>query len=378
MIIPKKTIYKAIGSVIALLILIGIGFALKYWVEHRPKDGPSQRAVRFIKLDGRVTVKHAGNGAALPATLDIALEQGDAIQTSTDASATVEYSNGSVYTIRPGSTIILQNFDNSSHVVNKIENGGVRVKSEGPDTIITPNTKVDTEKGTRATLQTAEGKDTIVVGTGTAKFLTNSGEKGTIGADELVKVDKGVVSRGSMPRPTLAEPQNAKQFLLEPDSDINLTWKPVPDTSRYNVEISSSISFPQQGIMVNPSGLNETKFTWHKPPQGSFFWHVQAVNKDGVEGEWSEPFTFAVQIKKAHGELPLRITRTYEINFFLVEIEGVTKPGALVTINDKQIEVDAGGKFTAEVTFPRETRQRVIVIDAKDANGNSKTINQKL
>lgn len=383
-IISKKKIYKITGSIFALIMIVVLGYGAKWYFENRNPSGSDRtRAARFLTLDGQVTVRRASNNLTVPATRDMELEPGDTIQTSSNSSALVEYEDGSRITIRPGSTIILKE-DNKARVVNDLKDGKIKVTTtDGTTTqhiVALPGaTKAVVDKASDASIDVSGEKSSIVVGRG---FTTVSNAQGSqkLAADQRADIDKGAIKVAQlMPAPKLDLPENAKQFLIEKNAgEINFSWQPVPEADRYRLMISSSISFPEQALAVNIDALGNTKYTWRTPVDGSYFWRVQAINKDGVEGKWSDTPNFSIQTKKQGKEIPIQLKKIEEIHRLLVEIQGTTKPGAMVTINGRLVQIDAAGNFKDNVSFPADVRERTIVIEAKDQNGNTGRKEQRL
>src|SRR5437762_13810564 len=98
-VVSKKSIYRVIIYTLTLLFFVGVAYGIKYWVETKPGSGFDGPSARFLKIEGRVTIKHTSNNTPIVATSDTKLEPGDTIQTSSDSSAVVEYADGSRYNI---------------------------------------------------------------------------------------------------------------------------------------------------------------------------------------------------------------------------------------------------------------------------------------
>jgi hypothetical protein len=381
-IISKKTIYKAIGSVIALVLLVVIGFVIKTSFENRKAlDLTTSKSSRFLKIEGKVTIKKASNGTTIPASPYVELEPGDSVQTGSGATALIEYEDGSRYTVKSDSTIILK--ENSKQVVSRLEDGGVKVStldnSRRHIVGVPSGERTEFASGSDVGIDTRAGKTTIVVGRGLPTVFTSQGQQ-NLQANQRLDISKeGVKLTDLPPPPKLQTPENAKQLLISPQEIVTFSWQPVAVASGYRLAVSPNISFPEQSLTVNSSQLTEASYKWSKPISGNYFWRVQAINKEGYEGNWSEPVNFSVLVRKEAGkDIPLKITKRTEISRLLIEIEGVTSPGVLLTINNIQVDIDEKGRFKHAVTFSNNVPERIITIEAQDPNGNTKKITEKL
>ncbi|MBL8148756.1 MAG: FecR domain-containing protein [Blastocatellia bacterium] len=378
-IIPKKTINRVIGSIIAVVLFLVSGFLLKMYLESRPKIEVDSRAAKFIKVEGRVSIKKASSGVTETVNLDTLLESEDTIQTGGDSYAIVQYADGSIYNIKSDSTIIFKETYESKdkeekRVASKITIGTISVRTtpeSGSHTVSLSNTTADINKDSDATLSSDGVKDTIQVLSGSVKAQTPKGTE-LISTDERLEIVKDGNKRSKLPpSPALKSPQNGTKFLLKNREEIELAWEPIADAQYYRVMVSPVYSFPIKSLSLDKQQITDTKFKWANPIEGSYYWRVQAITRDGVEGKWSDTPSFEVKIQKQFKEIPVKITKTTEINFFLIEIEGVTNPGGLVSINDRpQIQADSSGYFKADVSFPPGTRIRKLQIEVVDANGN--------
>ncbi|MEW6730738.1 MAG: FecR domain-containing protein [Acidobacteriota bacterium] len=377
-VISKKTIWRAIGALIGLVVLTGAFFLVKYLLSGEPPQEDNRRAARISFLDGAVMVKRANASAPERATLNMVLEPGDTIQTSSGASAVVQYVDGSVCKIKPGSTIILRENntkDDKTQVANEVTVGIVNVSTHDKSTyrIDTPNTRTLINQNSTATVGSDGQKDFVVTSNGTVKVTPlKGGEPQMLGANERVDVSGSEVKRSSvLPSPGLTNPPNGKPFVVDKNSEIEFAWQPVAGAGHYRLEVSSTPSFPEKALVINDAGINGTSYKWVKPVDGSYFWRVQALDQEGREGNWSDSPNFTVKVKTQNRDIPIKITNKVEIGYLLVTVEGITKPGVMLRINENPVPVDAKGNFKKDVSFPANTPQRTLVLEAFDNNGNT-------
>src|SRR5438552_3754586 len=106
-VVSKKSIYGITAVVSFLLIVAAVVYALML-LKPGTSGTSNKLSARFLKTEGRVTVKRAATNETVVASPNMALEPGDTIQTSTDSTAVVEYQDDSVYNIKSGSTVIFK------------------------------------------------------------------------------------------------------------------------------------------------------------------------------------------------------------------------------------------------------------------------------
>jgi hypothetical protein len=76
---------------------------------------------------------------------------------------------------------------------------------------------------------------------------------------------------------------------------FTISWTPVSDPTgivAYNWQVSSSSAFTS--VLVQSSTNGATQDTVSGLADGSYFWRVQAVNGDFVQGTWSQPRSFTL------------------------------------------------------------------------------------
>ncbi|MBN8721994.1 MAG: FecR domain-containing protein [Acidobacteria bacterium] len=380
-VIQKKTIQKIIFTIITVLVLGVTGYGIWVWVtqiiEEQKPD--AYRVAKFIRFDGNVTVIKRGTNEALSATKDMALKEGDTIQTSSGSSALVEYLDGTKYTIKAGSTLIItEDSRKDKRITNKLQGGGVKVNTpedSNKHIIDSEGTKVRVEKNSDVDLDNKNGQTTVQVTSGLANLLGNTEQ--TISADQVAKIDKtGVNINNLPPPPKLGSPINAKEMLVNPGEPIEFVWDSIPNAEKYNLTLASNISFSDQSIKLQALDIKETKYKWEKPSNGPIFWKVQAITTDGLQGKWSEPYNMKV-IRKGEEKIQIQLTKKNMITQLLWEIEGNTTPGVILRINNIPTEVDAKGHFKKDVTLsPNSERQ--IVFEARDPSGNTGKLIEKL
>ncbi len=380
-IIQKKTINKAILTVVLLLLAVGVVYGIKVWREKYPPLPPNiDRAAKFANIEGNVSVKRQGDTTFEAGNLQMSLKQGDTIQTGSGATAIVIYEDGTKYTLKPGSTLIItESSRQQKRIVNELPVGGVNVSTQKDSDnhyIKSGNVKVGVDKSSDSTINNKDNKTTVVVTGGLATLFFGDGKEQIVAQDQVAEIDKTEVKVTELPPPPkLSKPESAKELLLERTKpEVDFVWAPTPSTQSYTLEVSSTMAFPQQAIKLRVSDIKENKYKWINPPSGQVFWRVQAVIKDQIQTKWSEPSSARIQIKG--GNIEIELTKRKEIAPLLWEIEGTTIPGARLRINNQQVAVDSNGHFKKDVALAPD--QKEILLEASDPSGNNGRLVVKL
>ena len=92
------------------------------------KSGPTaEKQARFTALDGTVKIKKSSSNSWVTAAYDIPLEKGDVVQTGSEGMAKVVFNDGTNYTIKQDSLIVIE--ENSANDQQQT-NVAVAVSSE--------------------------------------------------------------------------------------------------------------------------------------------------------------------------------------------------------------------------------------------------------
>jgi hypothetical protein len=344
----------------------------------------SQQA-HFTNIDGKVRVKKANSNTWVTADYSLPLEKGDVVQTSSEGMAKVVFSDGTSYTVKQDSLIVVEeNSTNSS---------------------LQTNVAVQVTTGTvdLATATYQQGsKSSVIVSGATANLAPESaamvrndpqGDHHEI----LVKRGSGEVQRGNevvrltdyekvtfkntSPQmakakeiipPTLIAPANMMPMFLTPGQakQVTFTWTPVEGAAAYHVRVShnpyfSSTVFDRvvRGTEVQIGGLD----------QGSYYWVVQSVQGDSKESVESEKNRFALMPKGGEQAVIALELQPFVQHGHVIEVRGKTEPSARVMVNGEEVPVvSMDGQFHY-FTPPLPNGESVITVTAQNAHGGVNT-----
>ena len=346
--------------------------------------GGGDNDAQFLTVEGDVQFQKGPTGDWKPAEARTPLYNGDWVKTGDRASAELIFSNGSLYTV--GSGALLEIYSQFNPATSKKSNlvqmqiGSIEVAtSDDQSTVRTPGSQVTVDSDSQAQVgvdpqkQTAvvteKGSSSVAPTEGGAAVKLATGEKVTATpAGSLSPVKKLL-----MP-PLLREPTDNHPVTLG-EAQVNFVWDPVPGAAAYQFQVSRSRLFT--AIEIN-SKRQKTTAAAKVTSEGAFYWRVASVGPDGDVGPFSNPYRFRVAGggRESGAGNPdatppsLVLKRPYPLGGPFYMIEGTTDPGATVTINDEDVEVESNGHFKKLVSFNKVGRNAVVV-KAVNASGKA-------
>jgi hypothetical protein len=235
--------------------------------------------------------------------------------------------------------------------------------------ISTPTVRTTAGEQTEGGIRVAQSGDSDVrIWRGSGQVETRTGERVNLGPSEAVVVDasgKAAPKQVLPPVPTLlAPPHQAEITYPDPTrATTMLAWKAVPGATSYHVMLDYSAYFNRP--IVDRGGIGDSSVQLQGLDTGKYYWRVAAVDKDGVEGAFSEFARFTVVRRggpgTAGGPPPPLAIQELELRTNILQIKGRTEPGATVTVNGQRVDVQHDGSFNEFITLDKPGRQMVVV-----------------
>ena len=335
----------------------------------------------FIFVEGDVTLQRAGRSNFESAKQRVPLFDGDFIKTGRTGSAEIMFTDGTLFTIRPGSLFEVRRptaAEGSGSEV-KMVSGAVNVyTSTSPSTVSTDDATAAIERNSRVSVDVAQGEKTEVttyrgrttVSTG-LNTVTLEGRQRVVAAARTGALSTRVLLPEA-PVPIL--PADNRTFDLTGGGDVDLRWSRVPDAARYRIQISRSRLFVPDANEVDLDDRTGLSSRIKVSREGPYFWRLAAINRAGVSSDWSSVWRFRMLQEPVHSGTAdttppeLTVYPPQQMgNLFL--IFGKTEHGAVVTVNADPADVATDGTFKKTVTIERDG-YAMLVIKAVDASGN--------
>lgn len=378
--IRKSTIY----SIVALIVFI-IGATGFYWWASRHEwfshvqatDAPLNSA-QILSFEGDVRVTRASTRETIVVTRPTFVAAGDTIQTQADGRAVLKMVDGSIYTVKPNSTIVVR--DNSSLLSGKnvrvsLDDGQLNVRTDeqgGSDNVVEvaeSENKVmsDTDASFNADAQTKGGEIRISRG---GVETTLGGQTTTIGENEFASVNNGQITNREklLDPPHQSTPENLAQIIdaTGAGAGVTLTWQSNGATSYY-LQVSRSPYFSPDSIFVDRPQLTTTESRIGGLSPGTYYWRLRSTAKSGQTTDWDEPWKFQVVRNDSGRSIEVTEWRSDNIGGNVYLISGRAQPGLAVRVQGREpTYVASDGTFRIQVTTP----SAVAAIEISDDRGN--------
>ena len=339
---------------------------------------------QIIALQGKVEVQRANQAQWERARERQPLYNGDFVKTSSEGSAEILFSDGTVFRVGSDSLLEVHREARGGRVSAQ---GEVRLKigevkvytTTNPSLVLTDAARAEVENDSRVGVDVASDSSAVVSAySGRAKVTSAKGEETDLGERQSVRAERSgeLKERRAIPDVPLLE-QPPANFLLDLDKAkrVTLGWRPVTGAVGYHLQVSRSRLFASTGLEVDAKARPDTRATLNVLRAGTFYWRVAALGDERVRSEWSPSRTFkaftGARLEELTDTTPprLEIAPLKQLGNFVL-VQGVTEPGATVTVNGEPAEVSGDGTFKKTVVIHQEGRN-ILTIRSTDPAGNS-------
>ena len=341
----------------------------------------------FTLIDGTVRVKKASGNTWINADYTTPLEKGDVVQTGAEGIAKVVFADGTNYTLKQDSLIVIEESSSSSAQQTKVavelttgtvdlatstysQGNGSEVKMGGATASFAPESTamVRNDPHAQAEVLVKRGSGEVQRGTETVKLTEYEKVSFTPTAPKMTKVKE-------IAPPTLIQPANMAPIFLNGSAPVDFSWTPVGNAQGYHVRVSRNPYFSST-VMDKRTPVPQIKVPGLQ--EGAYYWLVQSVDAENKESVESEKNRFTVIAKNAGAmELPLEL-EPFVQHGRIIEVRGRTEPKARVMINGQEVpDVHPDGSFQF-FTPQLPNGENVLTITAQNAKGGYKTIPKKV
>ena len=351
------------------------------------KDVGQQQA-HFTNLDGTVRVKRNNSNVWQNASYDLPLSKGDVIQTGPEGIAKVVFTDGTNYTIKQDSLIVVE--DNSTNeaqqtqVAVQVTTGTVDLAtatySQGSSSrviVAGATASLGPESSAQVHNDNLGNDHTILVKQGSGQVARN-GEVVRLGSYERISFkaeDVKMTHLKEVGPPTLITPANMSPIFATKDSgQLDFTWTPMPNVRAYHIRVSKNPYFTQLAE-DRTVPLSELKLA--PLPEGAYYWAVQSIDQQGKESVESEHNKFTIIAKSAASTLALTLDPFVQ-HGHVIEVRGKTDPAARVMVNGDEVPVIGSDGSFRYYTPPLSSGENSITVTAQNAKGGVSTQTQKI
>lgn len=366
--IRKTTIY---GLIVFCLVAGAVG-GVAWWASRNnwfvqtmeieiPKD-----AARIVSFEGDVRIVRAQTRETILVTKETYVAAGDTIQTQSDGRAIVQMIDGSVYSVRPNSTVVVRDSTSlfgGKNVRVRINDGqlNVRTNDQPEDTkniVELGESENQLQSRTDASFNAngANGGE-IRISRGGVE-TTIGGDTTTIGENEYATVNNGKLSAREKllapPRPQT--PENSAQIADTAGGgvSVNFTWLDAEGGSAvsYYLQVARSPLFASDSILVDRGSILSRDFRLTGLSPGTYYWRVKSTAKSGQTTNWNEQWKFTV-VKGGGGVAIDAVEWLVEPvggNVFI--LSGRTRPGMVVRSLGRSTFAGPDGAFKLQISTP--------------------------
>lgn len=350
------------------------------------EPGPQQ--AHFTNIDGIVRVKKASSNSWVQADYSLALERNDVIQTSPEGLAKVVFTDGTHYTVKPDSLIVIrENFLNAAQqtqVAVQVTTGTVDLATAN----ISPGSKSQvTVAGATASfasetaaevlndptkdqhaIQVKKGAGEVSRGEENVKLGVNEKVSFTDDASQMTKTKE-------ISPPFLIGPFDNQQVSLGPDDKgVTFYWSEVQGIKAYHVRVSRNQFFTPSSVIFDRN-VTGSQVILKDMVMGGYFWEVQSIGDGGKESVESPRSRFTL-VPKGNDSSSIALDLSDFVQHgHSIEVKGRTEAGARVMVNGQEAVVNSDGTFR-HFTNPLPTGENMITVTAQNAKGGVSTKQQ--
>jgi hypothetical protein len=350
--------------------------------DDRQVSDPGPQQAHFINIDGVVRVKKASSNTWVTADYSLALEKNDVVQTADEGIARVRFADGTNYTVKPDSLIVIQensvNESQQAKVAVQVTTGtvdlataGAMVRGSKSQVIVAGATATfSPESAGEVQNDPRNDQHSILVKKGGAEVQRGS-EDLKIGENEMLAFttdSPNMVKTKEIGPPVLMDPKSGDNVQLDPKSKgITLTWAPVDGIHSFHVRVSRNQFFT--GPLVVDQNWTHLELVLANLSPGSYWWEVQSVSDNGKLSSGSERNKFTVVPYAENGaKIPLEIVSLIQ-HGHVFELKGQTEPGARVMVNGQEVAmINPDGTFH-HFTNQLPTGENWITVTAQNSKG---------
>jgi hypothetical protein len=351
--------------------------------------GVVAQQAHITALDGTVRVKKANSNDWVKADYSLPLEKGDVIQTGSEGMAKIVFNDGTNYTVKQDSLIVIEENSANAHqqtnVAVSVNTGTVdlatgtyaqgsrsQVILDGATATLAPESAARVSKDSKAQhdellitkgsgVVQRDGQTLQLAGWEKASFKPHSGS--------LEKVKE-------IGPPTPISPANMMPIFISHDpKPIEFSWTTMANAKAYRLQVSRNPYFSSlvldrkvNSADVMVSGLNE----------GPYYWMVRSLDAQEKESAESEKNRFTIIAKETNsGKITLSLDPFIQ-HGHVIELTGKTETGARVMVNGHEVPVIAADGSFHYFTPPLPNGETLITVTAQDAKGGVNTEQQKV
>ncbi len=336
---------------------------------------------------GNVDKRKGLLGAWQQADIGDLFAESDAVRTGSQSTASLAFIDGSQILINPNTTAVVRtsridklertaqanialiNGSLLSQISKQAQESGSFKLSAGSSEAIVRSGKFWASVNEARSTKIANYDGTMEVKAGEA-IITLKKNQGTV----ILKGKEPTLPVELLPAPRLQ--WNGLDTVVFRD-DLLLQWNPIPNTAKYQIEISSERNFSQN---VQTYSTSATSFLLKNLPNETRYVRLQAIDKLGLRGadsptyrilrspDTEPPFIFVQEFPVQKGDTLTRYTTRSQL-----VLQGETEPNATLLKDGTPIEIAPNGTFQFSVSL-ENLSEKFISLSAFDLAKNRRNL----
>ncbi len=381
--IRKSSVYALIAVIIlGGAIVFGVRWASRnnWFISNETVEIPKDSA-RVISFEGEVRITRAATRETILVTKETYIAAGDTIQTQSDGRAIIQMIDGSVYSVRPNSTIVVKDTTSlfgGKNVRVSLDDGQINVRTD--DQPQDAKNIVEVADSENQLLPKTDASFSTDAGTNEGEIrisrggieTTIGGEKSVIGENEFASVNGGKLSAREklLAPPRLLSPGNSGQIVDARGGgvDVSFSWQDAEGnpSASYYLQISRSPIFASDAILVDRNDLTSREFRLNGLSPGSYYWRLKATGRSGQTTNWNDPWKFMVVRGGENVSIDASDWRVERVGGVVYLLTARTGPGLTVRSQGRETNSGPDGTFRLQISSPSiET-----AVEISDDRGN--------
>lgn len=365
--IRKSTVYLLIAiAVIGGSLAFGLNYASKNnWFVPDDSLNIPQDAARIISFEGEVRITRAATRETILVTKETYVAAGDTIQTQVDGRAIIQMIDGSTYSVRPNSTIVVKDTNSlfgGKNVRVSLDDGQLNVRTEEQQNAQNIVEVADTENrlmpNTDASFN-ADGqvnRGEIRVSRGGVE-TTIGGAQTTVGADEFAAVNGGKLSNRErlLAPPQHVSPDNSAQIVDTGGGvSVRFVWRDADGNpaANYHLQISRLPTFSADAFIIDRGSLQSREFRLNQLTPGTYYWRLKSTGRSGQTTDWNDQWKFTVVQGSSAAAIDASDFKVENVGGRIYLVSGKTRPGMVVRCQGREINSGPDGSFKMQISSP--------------------------
>jgi len=362
--IRRSSIYLIVGITIFASTVTGVAwYASKHdWFNNTIDADAPKDSARIISFEGEVRLTRATTRETILITKQTYVAAGDTIQTQSDGRAIIQMIDGSVYSVRPNSTVVVRDTTSlfgGKNVRVRLNDGQLNVRTdEQPENVknIVEVAESENQLGpkTDASFNSDGENGEIRVSRGGVE-TTLGGEKSTISADQYAAVNGGQLSAKEklLVPPVAVSPANSAQIVDAGGGvSVAFSWQDGEGSGgaqSYNLQVAKSPWFSSDGMLVDRNGLAQHDFKLSGLTPGTYYWRIKATARSGQTTNWNEAAKFNVVRRDSSVQITATDWNVESVGGGVYLLSGKTRPGMAVRVLGRETFASSDGSFKLQI-----------------------------